>query len=76
MKFNEDSRVKLPAILHLTQLGYEYISLKTAKWDIDTNIFTDIFLEYVGRINPSLSKADKFSPQETQLMIDLILELN
>ena len=28
MKFNEDSRVKLPAILHLTQLGYTYLPLK------------------------------------------------
>ncbi|MDY7396294.1 DEAD/DEAH box helicase family protein [Aureibaculum sp. 2210JD6-5] len=58
MNQNEDSRVKLPAILHLTQLGYKYISLKTAKWDIDTNIFTDIFLESVGRINPNLSEPD------------------
>ena len=28
MKFNEDSRVKIPAILHLMRLGYEYVSLK------------------------------------------------
>jgi len=26
MAFNEDTRVKIPAILHLTQLGYDYIS--------------------------------------------------
>ena len=28
MKFNEDSRVKIPTIIHLTKLGYKYISLK------------------------------------------------
>jgi len=38
MRFNEDSRVKLRAILHLTQLGYTYISLKDAVWDLDTKL--------------------------------------
>jgi hypothetical protein len=38
-KFNEDSRVKIPAILHLCRLGYKYISLNNAVWDADTNIF-------------------------------------
>ena len=28
MKFNEDSRVKIPALLHLIRLGYEYIPVK------------------------------------------------
>ena len=51
MAFNENTRVKIPAILHLTQLGYEYVSLKDAKWDADTNIFTDIFTESIRRIN-------------------------
>ena len=55
MKFNEDSRVKIPAILHLTQLGYKYISLKDAVWDEDTNIFTDIFKSSMTKVNPDLS---------------------
>ena len=29
MIFNEDSRVKIPSILHLIQLGYQYISLNS-----------------------------------------------
>ncbi|WP_370391068.1 type I restriction endonuclease subunit R [uncultured Winogradskyella sp.] len=58
MKFNEDSRVKLPAILHLTQLGYDYLSLKESEWDEDTNIFTDIFKNAIHRINPELSEKD------------------
>ncbi|MDX1346974.1 MAG: type I restriction endonuclease [Thiomicrorhabdus chilensis] len=51
MKFNEDSRVKIPALIHLTRLGYKYLSLKQAKWDIDTNIFPDIFKDAIERIN-------------------------
>jgi type I restriction enzyme R subunit len=43
MKFNEDSRVKIPSILYLIQLGYNYLSLKNNAWDISANIFTDIF---------------------------------
>lgn len=39
---NEDSRVKIPAILHLMTLGYSYLSLKSQKWDESTNIFTDL----------------------------------
>ena len=54
MAFNEDSRVKLPSILHLTQLGYDYISLKNAVWDKDTNIFTELFKASISRINNDL----------------------
>lgn len=54
IKHNEDTRVKIPAILHLTRLGYEYLSLKKAVWDKNTNIFTDLFKESIGRINPDL----------------------
>ena len=43
MKFNEDSRVKIPSILHLTRLGYQYLSLKGTTWDESTNIFPEIF---------------------------------
>jgi len=57
MKFNEDSRVKIPAILHLMRLGYEYLSLKDPKvtWDKSTNIFINIFHQSIKRINPEFS---------------------
>ena len=58
MKFNEDTRVKIPAILHLTRLGYTYLSLKGANWDESTNIFTDIFQDSIGKINPGLNDSD------------------
>jgi type I restriction enzyme, R subunit len=56
MKFNEDSRVKLPAILHLTRLGYDYISLKNAVLDNDTNIFTNIFKDSISKINKDIEE--------------------
>ena len=51
MTFNENSRVKIPAILHLARLGYNYLSLSDFRWDEQTNIFTDIFEENIIRIN-------------------------
>ncbi len=58
MIFTEDSRVKIPSILHLIQLGYTYLSLKDAVWDESTNIFTDVFNEQLKVINPELSKKE------------------
>ena len=54
MSFNENTRVKIPAILHMTRLGFEYVSLKNASYDRDTNIFIDIFAESIQRINPDI----------------------
>ncbi|WP_163372734.1 type I restriction endonuclease subunit R [Endozoicomonas acroporae] len=58
MKFTEDTRVKIPTILHLTRLGYDYLPLRDTSWDNDTNIFPDIFREAIARINPSLEQDD------------------
>jgi type I restriction enzyme R subunit len=71
MAFNENTRVKIPAILHLKRLGYQYISLSKAKWDNNTNIFTDIFLESIQRINPELEKGDvKRLLEDVSLVLD------
>ncbi|MFQ1016141.1 type I restriction endonuclease subunit R [Gilliamella sp. BG7] len=56
MKFNEDTRVKIPVILHLARLGYQYLSLKTQQWDKNTNIFPVQFHEAMARINPELTQ--------------------
>lgn len=58
MVHNEDSRVKIPTILHLIRLGYSYLSLKNNIWDESTNIFTNVFKESIQRINPDLSEDD------------------
>ncbi len=58
MKFTEDTRVKIPVILHLIRLGYHYLSLKEQRWDKETNIFPDLFTAAIGRINPGLAPDD------------------
>lgn len=58
MIFSEDSRVKIPCILHLTRLGYQYLSLKGATWDDETNIFPGLFSEAIARLNPELKAED------------------
>src|SRR3990167_8841229 len=58
MAFNENTRVKIPAILHLCRLGYEYISLSNANIDESTSIFKDIFYESIRRINDDLEQED------------------
>lgn len=58
MIFSEDSRVKIPCILHLVRLGYRYLSLKNAVWDGETNIFSDLFRAAIARINPGIDSAD------------------
>ena len=70
-KFNEDSRVKIPAILHLIRLGYEYKSLKNAKWDLKTNIFTDIYKESITKINNGLNNKDTLRTlEELKITLD------
>lgn len=58
MSFNENSRVKIPSILHLVRLGYEYLSLKNMQWDLNTNIFPAIFHQAVSKINPNMAADD------------------
>lgn len=71
MKHNEDTRVKIPTILHLMRLGYDYLSLKNESWDIDTNIFPDIFKSSIEKINPNIKPEDT-----TRLLEDIKLELD
>ncbi|TDG36089.1 type I restriction endonuclease subunit R [Pedobacter changchengzhani] len=58
MTFNEDSRVKIPTILHFIRLGYEYVSLRNQVWNIENNIFPNIFVNSICKINPEITKAD------------------
>ena len=71
MSFNENTRVKIPAILHLCRLGYTYLSLSKVKRDESTNIFTDIFSESILRINPGIEVSDlKKSYEDVSLALD------
>jgi type I restriction enzyme R subunit len=58
MAFNEDSRVKIPAILHLIRLGYNYIPRNEQYRIEETNIFPAIFRESITRINPSIQESE------------------
>lgn len=49
MEFSENKRVKIPSLIHATRLGYEYLSLKDRKDDID--IDTNIFKSSISKIN-------------------------
>jgi type I restriction enzyme R subunit len=71
MIFSEDSRVKIPCILHLMRLGYRYLSLKGATWDEATNIFPALFNDAIARINPDLGADDI-----TRLLTDVKLLLD
>ena len=58
--FDENSRVKIPALVHLTRLGYKYISVKNVESQIDeqTNIYRKSFRDALNRINETVL-ADK-----------------
>lgn len=56
--FNEDSRVKIPALLHFVRLGYQYRSLKDLEWDKETNIVLPLFFEALGKLNPNRSNQE------------------
>ena len=64
--FSEDSRVKFPTIMHLVQMGYEYVSLNGVKkydipaidFDPQTNILTKKFTEAFLSLNPDLDETD------------------
>ena len=69
-KFNENTRVQVPAAMHLCRLGYTYLDNIT-EYDSKTNILTDVFLSSVQRLNPELSDL-----QARQLLSEIILVLN
>ena len=55
--FNELTRVQMPALVHLTRLGYEYYGKITEnfagiKYDPDTNILLDVFEKQFKKLNP------------------------
>lgn len=52
--FTENTRVQVPAALHLCKLGYTYLDDITL-YNPQTNILTDIFIRSVKRLNPGLT---------------------
>lgn len=57
-KFNEATRVQMPAMIHLTRLGYSYFGkisedMAGKVYDPDTNILIDVFKKQFEYLNPS-----------------------
>lgn len=55
--FNEATRVQMPALVHLTRIGYKYIGKMTedlagSVYDPDTNILINVFKEQFAKLNP------------------------
>lgn len=59
--FSEDSRVKIPTILHFTRLGYKYFSLKDSDFQIDpeTSIIVTELQKQFKKINKLSDKPDE-----------------
>ena len=74
MIHNENSRVKIPTLVHLTRLKYDYLSLKQYNGAIcsETNIFKSLFWAGINRINGcNLSEQDV-----DRLLEELIIKLS
>ena len=72
LKFNEDTRVKIPATIQFLKLGYNYQSLKDDKLDLDFN--TKIF---INRFKPAIEKINntKLSYDDIKQLLDEINNL-
>lgn len=59
MAFNEDSRVKIPALIHFTRLGYDYIPQRNRgienSFDNETNIELGTFEKQLKKMNPDVT---------------------
>ena len=64
--FNEDTRVKIPALLTLSRLGFEYLPLNSlvsnnknlSLQEPQSYVFADIFTQSIAKINPNATQSD------------------
>lgn len=74
-KFNEATRVQMPAMVHLTRIGYTYFGklsedMNGTVYDGDTNILLPVFEQQFKKLNPS--RKGEF----LQVLKDIRKELN
>lgn len=67
--FNEATRVQMPAMVHLTRLGYQYFGKIQEKdagtiYDPDTNILLEVFQSQFEKLNPENAGAYKETLRE------------
>ena len=73
--FNEATRVQMPALVHLTRLGYTYFGKIHEEdagsiYDPDTNILLDVFRQQFYKLNPD------YVGEFEQVLHDIIHELD
>lgn len=56
--FSEDTRVKIPALTHLTRIGYTYRSLRQLNLDAETNIDTTTFAKKLREFNEGITDVE------------------
>ena len=58
-RFNENTRVQVPAAIHLCRLGYQYLD-QIDENDVEpyTNILVSVFCKAVTDINPGISEEE------------------
>ncbi|MBR0128280.1 MAG: hypothetical protein IJM09_00525 [Neisseriaceae bacterium] len=68
--FSENTRVQIPALLHLTRLGYMYLRRDEVARQADkaTGILRDIFERQMQRLNPSLFASETTNNQQPSLL--------
>lgn len=74
-KFNEATRVQMPAMVHLTRLGYQYFgkiheAMEDTIYDGDTNILLEVFKQQLEKLNPG------HEGEYLQILRDIRKELN
>ncbi|RVZ42052.1 type I restriction endonuclease subunit R [Helicobacter pylori] len=71
MPYNEITRVQIPALMHLAELGYDFISQKDKpNLDTDTNILIDSFTQAFERLNPNKNAKDVLAEMKKRLNYD------
>lgn len=74
-QFSEATRVQMPAMVHLTRIGYSYFGklhedMSGTVYDGDTNILLQVFEEQFKKLNPG------YEGEYMQLLKDIKKELN
>ncbi|MCQ2950499.1 DEAD/DEAH box helicase family protein [Helicobacter pylori] len=71
MPYNEITRVQVPALMHLAELGYNFIPQKNKpNLDTATNILTDSFTQAFERLNPTKNAKDMLTEIKKRLNYD------
>ncbi|WRG74522.1 type I restriction endonuclease subunit R [Helicobacter pylori] len=71
MPYNEITRVQIPALMHLAELGYDFIPAKNKpNLDTATNILIDSFTQAFKRSNPTKNAKDVLAEIKKRLNYD------